>query len=244
MDKLLEQIFQTKKHTTSGGELIDIHSETSREQCLFLQDIIRRNKFTRSVEIGFAYGISTLAIVEEIKKNGGSHCVIDKFQNTNWKGVGLDLVEQAGYLGDTDFREDYCYMALPALLSQEKKFDFAYIDSTKQFDWIMVNFFYLDKLMDTNGVIIFDDAAFAGIRKLLRYIVQFPNYKVYDQFPKNADSSHLRKFADLLKILPGSKRVLRNDMLMSDTSLEINSGCVALIKTGDDNRSWDWHVSF
>lgn len=244
MNPLLEEIFATRKFITSENQIVDIHSETSREQCEFLQRIIRDNHFNRSVEVGFAYGMSTLAIIEEVSKNGGKHLVMDIGQNDYWGGHGIDLIRQAGYSDKLDFFEEYSYKILFNLLAQGRKFDFAYIDSTKQFDWLLVDFFLLDKLLDTNGVIVFDDVMYPGIRKLVRYLSQFPNYEVYGQCPPNMAPTASRKIAGWLKILPGSGKILKDELQKTDYELGINSQCVALKKTGEDKRNWDWHISF
>ncbi|MFI5156436.1 MAG: class I SAM-dependent methyltransferase, partial [Chitinophagales bacterium] len=209
--------------------LVQIHSETSKKQCEFLQKIIIDNKFKKSIEIGFAFGISTLAIIEEVVKNGGNHLVIDKFEK-NWNNVGHDLIFQAGYTKYLEFHEEYCYVALPKLLGEGRKFDFAYVDSTKQMDWLLVDFFFLDKILTINGVIVFDDVEFPGVRKLLRYISQFPNYKVYDTYPVSRRSSRWKRAASILKFLPKSNKYLKENILLSDFDLRINSGCVALQK--------------
>jgi predicted O-methyltransferase YrrM len=86
MNSTLDKIFETRQFVQSDGKIINIHSETGREQCLFLQEIIKKNSFKKSIEIGFAYGISTLAITEAISENGGTHVVLDKFQNSDWGG--------------------------------------------------------------------------------------------------------------------------------------------------------------
>jgi predicted O-methyltransferase YrrM len=244
MDKHLESIFETKKYVNSKNETINIYAETNKAQCEFLQKIIREHKFKKSLEIGFAYGTSTLAIVEEIAKNGGRHLVIDKFQGSDWGMNGLDLVQQAGYGDKLDFREEYCYKVLPKLHEENQKFDFAYIDSTKQMDWLLVDFFFIDKMLAINGIIVFDDVAFPGIRKLLRYISQFPNYKIYAQHPWNAKPTKTRKLSKLLRLLPKSKKILKAEVMKSDFELGINTNCVALIKTSEDERSWKWHVEF
>lgn len=118
MHPILESIFNTKTFLTSNNKLVKVDSETSREQCMFLQDIIQKNKFVKSLEIGFAFGLSTAAILEAILKNGGSHVAIDKFENSDWNGNGIDLVRQAGYIDQLEFFEEYCYVVLPALLAQ------------------------------------------------------------------------------------------------------------------------------
>ncbi len=244
MNEILETVFKTKTFLTKNNEMVAIHSETGKEQCAFLQKIISENNFSKSIEIGFAYGVSSLAIAEEVTKNNGRHTIIDKFEITGWKGAGIDLLTQAGYSKSFDFYEEYCYVVLPKLISEGKKFDFAYIDSTKQLDWLLVDFFFLDKLLMKNGIIVFDDVTFPGIRKLLRYVSQFPDYKVYDTFPKNRKSSFGRKVLSILKYLPKTDKFLKENILVTDNELGINSHCVALQKVDEDSRNWDWHKDF
>jgi predicted O-methyltransferase YrrM len=244
MNALLEDIFKTKKFRNSRNEIIDINSETSRGQCEYLQNLIRENGFTDSLEIGFAYGMSTLAIVEEIAKRNGRHTVIDKFQVTDWGGNGLDLVQQAGYEPNLTFVDKYCYEVLPQLMQNGLKIDFAYIDSTKQFDWLLVDFFYIDKLLKVGGIVVFDDVAFPSIRKLLRYLSDFPGYKVHSSFPASVPSSALRKMAGLLKVLPKAKRLFRPEIFVTDHELGLNANCIALRKIDEDKRGWDWHTDF
>ena len=244
MNKNLDRIFETKSFINSKGETIQVHSETSKAQCDFLQAIIRQNNFRKSIEIGFAFGISTLAITEQIVSNKGTHLVIDKFQNKYWNGNGLDLITQAGYSQYLQFIEELSYIALPKLLQKERKFDFAYIDTTKLFDWVMVDFFYLDKLLDINGIIVFDDVTVPAIRKLLRYISQLPNYKIYSQFPENFFPSKLASFAKILNRLPKSSKYIKSEIRKSDFDLGLNTFCIAIQKIDDDRRYYDWHVDF
>ena len=51
MNELLENIFDTKKYTNSKNQIIDIHSETSRNQSEFIQNIIKTNNIKKSLEI-------------------------------------------------------------------------------------------------------------------------------------------------------------------------------------------------
>jgi predicted O-methyltransferase YrrM len=244
MNQMLENVFSSKKFLKKNGEWIDIHSETSRDQCLFLQKIISDNKFSNSIEIGFAHGMSALAITEEVSKNNGKHLIIDKFEISNWNSIGLDIIEQAELSSFIEYHEEYCYEILPKLYQNGRKFDFAYIDSTKQLDWLLVNFFYIDRMLELNGVIVFDDVTFPSIRKLLRYISQFPEYKVYDTYPKNNKSHLAFQFLSFFKKLPFSKKILNEKIVLPDYKLGINTNCVALQKIGNDIRKWNWHKDF
>ncbi|HWA34732.1 MAG TPA: class I SAM-dependent methyltransferase [Cyclobacteriaceae bacterium] len=244
MNRLLDSIFETKKYTSSRGRVFDIFGETSKGQCEFLQHIVIDNQFKKSIEIGFAFGVSTLAICEAITLNEGMHVVIDKYEMTDWDGVGLDLLSQA-YLSDhIEFYEEFCYKVLPRLIDKGRSFDFCYIDSTKQFDWMLTDFFFVDKLLQVGGVIVFDDVSYPGIRKLLRYISQFPHYEVYRTYPCNRGLSVKRSMLSYLRYLPKSEKFLKEEVMHSDYEMGINCSCVALRKIGEDKRNWDWHVDF
>lgn len=244
MNDILEEVLATKKFFTRQNKEITIHSETGRDQCMFLQKIISENNFKESVEVGFAYGTSTLAITEIVAANQGTHVVIDKFERTVWENVGLDLISSAGYEKNIEFFEEYSYAVFARFLEQGRKFDFAYIDSTKLFDWLLVDFFFLDKLLRINGIIVFDDVSFLGIRKLLRYITQFPSYKVYRTFPQNHNLHIKLKSLSFLKVLPKSHIFLKSNLLNTDSEMGINGHCVAIQKTAEDMRPYDWHMDF
>lgn len=244
MHPLLENVFETKQFLNSRNELVAINSETPKGQCQFLQDLVREGRYTRTLEIGFAYGTSTLAIVEEVARQNGSHTVIDKFQMESWGGNGLDLIDQAGLSKHLEFIDTYCYEALPQLMQAGRRFDFAYVDSTKQLDWLLVDFFFIDKLLNIGGMVVFDDVSYPSIRKLLRYLSRFPAYKVHSQYPASQPEKGLRKMAGWLRAFPKAARVLRPEILVPDHALGLNSNCIALLKTAEDQRRWDWHVDF
>jgi len=244
MNTLLENIFKTGKFVNSRGEEIKVYGETERPQCDFLQSLVRENGYKRSLEIGFAFGMSALSIVEEVSKNGGCHLVIDKFQNSDWGGNGMDLIIQAGYKDKTEFREQYCYEVLPELAARKERFDFVYIDSTKQFDWLMMDFFFIDRLLDINGMIVFDDVGYYSVRKLIRYITQYPSYKIVAQFPENVKPGAGAVLLDKICSVPGLKSIFKQSLTVADYKQGINSRCIALRKTNEDHRSWDWYVPF
>jgi predicted O-methyltransferase YrrM len=241
MHPLLKQIFETKKFVNSRNETVDIHSETSEGQCQFLMDLIRENKCKATVEVGVAFGMSTLAMLDAVRENGGTSVAMDPFQATGWGNNGLDLVKQAGYESSLEFYEEYSYIMLPRFLEQGRKFDFAYIDSTKLLDYLMTDFFYLDKLMDPGGIIVYDDVSFPAIRKLMRYLCQLPNYEIVGVYPVNRKLSSIRKI--LLKpFVPGF--LLKEELRVTDYQRGIHTHCVAIRKTGPDERHYAWFAPF
>lgn len=244
MNAILENIFKTGKFVNSKGEEIKVFGETEKPQCEFLQSLIKENRFRNSLEIGLAFGMSALSIAEEVAKNGGSHIVIDKFQHSDWGGNGLDLIKQAGYGDKVEFRENYCYEVLPGLLASGKKIDFAYIDSTKQFDWLMMDFFFIDRLLEINGIVVFDDVGYYSVRKLIRYITQYPSYKIVAQFPENVKPGKAAVLLDKISSVPGLKSIFKQSLTVADYKQGINSRCIALRKINEDKRNWDWYAPF
>lgn len=239
MHPILERVFETGRFTNCKNEAIVINSETPRGQCEFLQQLIRERCLSSSVEIGMAYGTSSLAIAEALKENKGRGVVIDPFENSYWNGSGLDLLRQAGLDDTVDFYEEYSYETLPRLLSQGHRIDFAYIDSTKLTDWLMVDFFFIDKMLALNGVIVFDDVTYPSIRKLVRYIIQLPHYRLCGNWPGN------RKLSGIRKMIKSSLTLgLKDGPSLKDIGLGLYSRCVALEKVGEDSRKYDWHVKF
>jgi predicted O-methyltransferase YrrM len=245
MNELLHAIFKNGYFTTLEGHKVIFHSETPKGQCEYIQKLILDNKLNKSIEIGIAHGLSTLAICEAISFNKGKrHVAIDPFENTDWGGHGIQLIKKAGYIGMLDFRESYCFKALAELIINEEEFDFAYIDSVKQFDWILTDFFLLDKLLSINGIIVLDDVSWPGIRKVARFIKRLPHYKVVDHFPENRPSKRKQTLKRLIKFLPKHQSVIRNDLIDTDYELSINCRSVAFQKTSNDERNWDWHKEF
>lgn len=91
-----------------GGKRIPLHSFTSRGQGQFLVDLERSVQPVQSVEVGLAFGLSTLRICEQIAQQPEKrHIVLDPFQNDSvWQGIGLRHLRDTGYSSIVDFREE------------------------------------------------------------------------------------------------------------------------------------------
>src|SRR5262245_56532486 len=74
----------------------------------FLAHIIDTVKPRVTLEIGMAYGVSTLYLCEALERlpHPVRHIVMDPFQTAQWRGIGLTNVQKAGYAHMLDFHED------------------------------------------------------------------------------------------------------------------------------------------
>jgi predicted O-methyltransferase YrrM len=188
-----------------------------------------------SLEIGFAYGVSTLFACAALDRNRkpARHIVIDPSQSKLYDGIGLLNVQRAGYAHFVDFVEAASEFALPRLLEAQNRIQVAIIDGWHTFDHALVDFFYINKMLDVGGVIIFDDVNMPSIARLVAHVTTYPAYRAFDATPIGRAPNPL---VALRRRLNGTGR--------SATHSRDNPSCIAVQKVAPDTRDWDWHADF
>lgn len=182
MHPYLAKIIESKQIIDQFGTNHKLFIGISTEEGLFLQSVIKEIKPTISLEVGLAHGISAMFICESLLEVGSKkHIVIDPAQNSElyWEGLGLYNLSQCGYDNIIDFKNGKSEIVLPALLEQEEKIDFAFIDGIHTFDHALLDFFYINRMLNIGGVIVFDDANWKSINKAINYIKNYPSYIQY-----------------------------------------------------------------
>jgi predicted O-methyltransferase YrrM len=172
MNEVLRSILSSGSVATEDGKIRTVHSAISREEGEFLQEMIRSAQPQVSVEVGCAYGISSLYICEALREvNAVKHIIIDPHQHSMWEGIGLSNLSRAGYLDMVDFNEAFSYEYLSHLTEDHVTIDFAFIDGNHMFDYALVDFFLIDKILKPGGIVIMDDLSYPSIRSVCRYVL-------------------------------------------------------------------------
>lgn len=215
----------------------------------WLQRIVNDIRPVRSLEIGCAYGVSSLYICDALASSasrGGTprHTVIDPFQSTQWRGIGVRNIRDAGLASLVDFREERSEIVLPRLLQEGVILDFAFVDGWHTFDQVLVEFYYLNRLLRVGGVIAFDDANRRSINRVVRHALTYPAYRVYGTERESAPATMLGRSRRALNKVPAISGILRPDFLHKDWDLGILGTCVAIQKVADDKRSSGWDRPF
>ena len=168
------------------GEVIDaegvarpLNSEIPEAFSRALSAQIARQQPKLALEIGMACGFSTLAILDALPADGRL-ISIDPFQHTDYHSVGHTLVSRSTRAGSHELVQDFDYIALPKLVEQGVKLDFAYIDGMHTFDYVALDAFYVDKLLNVGGVVAFNDCGFRSIHKFLKFFVGHRKYEELD----------------------------------------------------------------
>ena len=161
------------------GECGPIRGNIPREFASALTGMVRQVRPKHCIEIGMAYGISTLAILEALEET--SFLIsIDPFQTEHYARFGRSLVEKTSRSSQHEVCEQPNYLALPRMLKDGKVFDFAYIDGNHSFDHVTLDAFYVDKMLRLGGVIGFNDCGFRSIHKYLSFFRKHRDYEELD----------------------------------------------------------------
>lgn len=253
--KILEEIFKTQIVTDRDGNKHTLTSNIDKNEGEFLSRIIKDYAVKSTIEIGCAMGISSLYICSALfAEEEKHHTIIDPMQTSDWGSIGLVNLEKAG-VNFYEIIEQPSEIVLPQLLSLKKEYDLGFIDGWHTFDHTLVDFFYLNRLIKVGGVIVIDDISFAGIKKLTRYLLNYPCYEFIGSVPIKKErglKSYLYNslipgfFRGISLIFPQKMRfkLFAGNVLEPKKNIRLNSSMIALRKIEEDNRRWDWFVEF
>jgi predicted O-methyltransferase YrrM len=146
-----------------------------------LRDWVLREKAARTIEVGLAYGFSTLHICEGLARGGNpeaAHTAMDPHQLTGYAGAGLRVLRNAGADGIVDFHPEESQLLLPRFVKEGRTFDLAFVDGNHRFDYVFTDLFFLGRLVRKGGVVILDDYNLPGIRKAASFFVANLNWTV------------------------------------------------------------------
>jgi predicted O-methyltransferase YrrM len=237
----------TERTTLRHPEFPDRFSHVTRSTGELLQRAIRDVRPTVSLEVGLAYGVSTLFICDAIQSlpQPGTHIVLDPYQNGKWRGIGLKNLRDAGFEPIVEFHEEASELFLPKLVAEGRRVDLAFIDGLHRFDQALVEFYYINRLLRPGGVVLFDDAARRSVNRVIRHALTYPAYEVYGTTePSPATRSLLGSVRLKAASVRYMRRILRADLLQRDWDLGILGRCVGLRKIAEDARETHWHDDF
>lgn len=239
MNSLIEQIYRTEKVEDATGQLIPCFPMAiPYETGISLYDMVREYHLCRTIELGMAYGLSTLFIRQaQAECSQRIHVAIDPYQSSMWQGIGLLNIKRAGLDDNLQFYESPSDEVLPRLCAEGEKFDMAFIDGSHLFDYALVDFFYLDKLLKMGGYIVFDDLWMPAVRRVLMFILRNRSYELVRR--------RMRLKVPLWRQLRhAATRIWQEPLALGGLpSLGWWNLCI-LRKVATDTRPWDFHRSF
>ncbi len=206
------------------------------------------------LEIGCAYGVSSIVISEALSRFAQDpfYIILDPYQSSYFNNCGIHNLNLAGF-NSFELLERGSELALPEFLTNGNTFDFIFQDGMKTMDHSMLEFHYLDRLLRVGGVLVYDDVDRWHMNRFIRYISQYPHWKIiacagqkWQSLSRKSLSMIKSMLCPLFSFIPRTLALefLSDSLLRSDKSLGLNSSMIALRKVADDPRDYTWNTKF
>ncbi|MFN9436023.1 MAG: class I SAM-dependent methyltransferase [Planctomycetota bacterium] len=194
LHQVLEEVYREKTVEHPNGEKIKVVANINERNARALFRFVSQTKPALAVEIGMAYGVSTLTTLSAIDANGNGRLIsIDPY--IGWptgRLVAFNKIKRAG-LGPFHQQFHECsYTGLPRLIDSGEKAQFIYIDGHHNYDYVFTDFFLADKLLDVGGVMAFNDAGWKSVFRVINFLRKYRHYEELDVgLPKSYRSRNL-----------------------------------------------------
>jgi len=243
MNPFIDQIFRDGTALDDQGNPVEVFTAgVARQDGEDIYKVIRASGAHETLEIGFAYGISTLFILQALQDNGGGrHEAIDPFEKEAYRNVGIENVRRSGLGHLFTFHHAFSQDLLPQFLIAGRKFDFVFIDGHHTFDQVFTDFYYVEKILRDGGLVMFHDVILPSVRKVVTFILR--NMKNFEL-----------AMEPLLQPMPSWLRWYHTLRLMRTSPTEPYSWRLAPIwatgnvcvvrRLGPDSRDWSHYCSF
>jgi predicted O-methyltransferase YrrM len=178
-NSVLVDVFATNTVITADGDRIPLQENITAEAANAAYRLVREAAPTRVLEVGMANAVFSLAVLTALAETHGASAElvsIDPFQSSDWRGVGKLNVERAGFSGMHTVLEEPDYLALPRLLEERREFDFAYIDGWHNFEYVLLDFFYIDRMLPIGGIVGFNDCDWKSVMAVTNFLRRFRDY--------------------------------------------------------------------
>lgn len=185
IDRLIRDGKVTARSDNSVHDIFPVAVDATEGEAL--RAWVIKEKPLQTIEIGLAYGVSSLYICEGLLTNGDQkarHIALDPYQ-ANFKNFGLQFLEEAGVTHLVEHLTEESQIALPKFVSEGRHFDFAFIDGSHLFDRVFLDLIYLGRLVRPGGIIFVDDYQAQSVARAVSFCLNNLGWKLEEISPSN-----------------------------------------------------------
>jgi predicted O-methyltransferase YrrM len=240
----LVNLYKTGTITDKNGSERVVDSAISEAEAEMLARVVQELNARTTLETGVAFGASALAICFAKGKAGKKlHYGVDPNQSDFYGGAALALLENENLINEFKLLEGPSHMMLPMLIDEKIKIDFAFIDGWHTFDYTLIDFFLVDKLLRPGGMVAFHDMQGLSKQKVLRFILSHRRYCVEKKYRVKGNESFLRTIKFFVWRLLQKPRLLFSWFHWS-YQLKNSSGLIVLRKIEEFEPNFDFFKNF
>lgn len=234
LEALLDEVYSRGTVLGKSGEPRDTFpTGLRRSDGQRLYETVLREGATRTIETGFALGLSGLFICKALLESGAEgarHVAADPYQKEYYDDAGLVLFEEAGLSSMLELHDRESGFLLPQLVEEGRTFDLGFVDGGHRFETAFLDLYYMYRLVEPGGLIIVDDMWMPAVRLAVDFCVE--NLGVVHE--NRAAPRHILQ------------RRIRSVFRQSDTPIRTSQETVAYLRTPEKpvTRPWDHFQSF
>jgi len=146
-----------------------------------LQELVQEEDPQTVIEIGLGYGFAALNVfaAKNLSKESNFRLItIDPNQDSRFSNVGLQLLREVNALKYVKFHKDPSEFVLPDLIKTEQEADFAIVDGNHRFEHVVVDLFFLGRILKLGSLIFIDDIQLTGIKKAVLFFMKNLEWKI------------------------------------------------------------------
>jgi predicted O-methyltransferase YrrM len=184
---IVKSYYETTTKKGAGNKEVAFRSEWAidKKSGEYIFNLVKHIEPDQTLEVGLAQGASTLHFLAALKFiQKGKHTAMDPLQS-GFSDVGLAEMTRFGLDDRLRFFRERSDIVLPRLREQKELFQVCLIDGDHRFDAVFIDFYFIDKVLEIGGFIIFDEAGSGPTEKVISFIKN--NLKNYE-FQKGAPS--------------------------------------------------------
>ncbi len=181
---ILRKVLKSQEITDLNGKVHKFRGGISEEEALVLARVVQDTDAKISIETGLAYGASAITMCAEANKRHSDniHYAVDPNQLDEYGGAAIALIKEAGLQDHLVHLNGASHEKLPELIEQKVQIDCAFVDGWHTFDYTMIDFFLIDKMLKEGGLIAFHDMYGRSKQKVLRYILTHRDYEIAKEY--------------------------------------------------------------
>jgi predicted O-methyltransferase YrrM len=170
-----------------GPVALNASTRTSIVQGSELNKLARAIGARRSLEVGLAYGFSTIWLLDAVlQQPDGQHIAMDPYQQQTWHGIGLQQAMHFCVPQDAfAWIPEPSIEALVKMAQTEDRIDIAYIDGNHRYDNVLIDFFLIDRILRVGGIVAFDDRWMPSIRTATSFVETNRAYRAVPHKARN-----------------------------------------------------------
>lgn len=142
--------------------------------------LITHRGLREGLEVGFGTGSTALYALAAFDAAGGGALTSIDFSPSNFNDLGRRNIAGFERRSDHALVEENSNTALPRLFAEGRRFDYVFLDGWKTFDHLVMETYFVARMLRTGGVLVLDDSYMDSVDRLTRLLTRYYGFKEVD----------------------------------------------------------------